>query len=398
MASMRKSLALGLCALSLAMGVALATWGPTYLARYARYLANGATLVNMSWDANRATLPGGNAPLPPTLSPADAGIDSQALELAASYASERNTTSLLVLRRGHRVFERYFDDQREDSAVDVGEWNQLLVALSVGVAVGARQIALVDEPVANYVEEWRAGDQSAITLRYLLENSSGLAAAPPSSWPWSDSVRDRLGPNLRERALARTVQAAPGRVREVQAADAIVAALLVERATKTPYLQYLSKTLWQPIGAADAEVWLDGAKGQPRADCCLRTRAADWLRIGELLASDGVYQGEQILPPGWVRQMATAGNTPQARGWFVHFDGEYAARDLFRAEASGQQRIWVIPSLQLAIVRTGREPDAAKGWDDATIPDLIARGTRGFVGRVAPADDKNDPSHYAPRH
>jgi CubicO group peptidase (beta-lactamase class C family) len=398
MSSMRKPLVLVLCALLLVCGIALAMLGPGYLGRYTRYLANGATLDGLTWDAHRATLQGGNAPLPPTLSPANAGIDAQALELAARYAGDRNTTSLLVLRRGHRVFERYFGDLHENSTIDVGEWNQLLVALGVGIAVEERKIALVDEPVANYIEEWRTGDKAAITLRHLLENTSGLATPPQSVFPWSDSVRERLGPNLRERALARAAQSAPGRVRQVQTADATIAALLVERATQTPYLQYLSKTLWRPIGAADAEVWLDGANGQPRVDCCLRTHVADWLRVGELLAADGVYQGEQILPPGWVRQMAAPGSTPQAVGWFIRTDGEYAARDLYRVEASGRQRIWVIPSLQLAIVRTGREPDSAAGWDDATIPDLIARGTSGFIGRAAPADDKNDPSRYAPRH
>ena len=40
-----------------------------------------------------------------------------------------------------------------------------------------------------------------------------------------------------------------------------------------------------------------------RASCCLRARRGDWMRIAELLVSDGHFQGEQVLPPGWVKSM-----------------------------------------------------------------------------------------------
>ena len=47
-----------------------------------------------------------------------------------------------------------------------------------------------------------------------------------------------------------------------------------------------------------------------------------------------------------------------------------------RLEASGRQRLWMVPSLKLVILRVGDEPPASEGWDEAMIPDSIIRGTR----------------------
>ncbi len=396
--SVRKWVVPLLVVIALLAGIVVAAGGMNAASRYVRVLANDGSLVGVQWDTHRVTLRGGNAPLQPELSPQDAGIDAAALELAAQYAADRNSSALLVMRRGHRVFERYFAEASAEDRVDVGEWSQVLVALSVGAAVGDRKIALIDEPAANYLPEWRGSTHASISLRHLLENTSGLRPAERSLWPRSLWMQDRIAPDLRSRVLARGVSGTPGRTRVPQPADATLAALVVERATGTPYLEYLSTAVWQRLGAADAEVWLDGPAGHARVDCCLRSRAADWLRVAELLVQDGVYQGEQIVPPGWVPQMLGAASAPPAEGWFIRRDGDYAARDVYRVEAGGEQRIWLIPSLQLAIVRTGRAPAPDRGWDDATIPDLIARATTGFVPRAAPAGSEADPSLYAPRH
>ena len=62
--------------------------------------------------------------------------------------------------------------------------------------------------------------------------------------------------------------------------------------------------------------------------------------------------------------------------------------------ADGTQRLWVVPSLRLVILRVGDAPDEADGWDEVMIPDSIIRGTSGWQPRSV--GEGLDPKKFAP--
>jgi hypothetical protein len=83
-----------------------------------------------------------------------------------------------------------------------------------------------------------------------------------------------------------------------------------------------------------------------------------------------------------------------ARGYYTRVDGAFATHDVARLEAEGRQRLWIVPSLRLTILRVGGEPPKDRGWDEATIPDAIIRGTAGWQPRSA--GEGVDPNKFAP--
>jgi hypothetical protein len=108
-----------------------------------------------------------------------------------------------------------------------------------------------------------------------------------------------------------------------------------------------------------------------------------------------VFEGNQLFPPAYADLLVTETHKDSPRAVFMRADGQFAARDLVWLAASGKQRMWMVPSLKLVILRIGDEPPAAEGWDEAMIPDNIMRGLRGWL----PANDgdgKVDPKNYAP--
>ena len=63
-----------------------------------------------------------------------------------------------------------------------------------------------------------------------------------------------------------------------------------------------------------------------------------------------------------------------------------SARDLFAVQGAGGNRLWLVPSLQIAILRTapaGRDAD----WNDSRIPNLIIRGARDYLPSAQPGAD-----------
>jgi CubicO group peptidase (beta-lactamase class C family) len=351
---------------------------------------------------------GGNGPAPPRVAPDQEKLSRDALEQAAQFAAEQDSTALIVGRHGHIVFERYWDGANADTVMDAGPFNATLTALAFGAAMADRKIALAAEPVANYIESFRDSPRSGITLEDLLRMTSGLGPnAEKGSSPGAMSTREQLSRDIRNECLERDPAAAPGIRWLVQPCDAQLLAHIIERATGDAYATYLSRSLWKPIGASDAELMLDHPGGTAHASCCLRARLGDWMRVGQVLANDGKFEGEQVLPPGWVRSMGTPADSKTPFGYQVWLgrpfvpggeaSEQYAADDLLYLRGNGRTRLWIVPSLSLIILRVGTNDDDDARWDDSRIPNLIIRGASDFVPK-APKTGAADLSNLVPNH
>jgi CubicO group peptidase (beta-lactamase class C family) len=359
---------------------------------YAWTLVSGSSDLPLSFYQPRELVAGGNAAPAPRVAPQLESLDPRALEQAAGYAAEHDSRALIVTRHGHIVFERYWHATGFDTLEDSQSLAPVLSALLAGIAIGDHRIGWPDEPVGNFLEQWRNDPRGAITVRNLMQSSSGLAPA---------SGRARFATGLAAARLRQPLSGRPGESWAEQPADAQLLAMIIEHATGQRYGQYLSGALWRRIGAADAWLWLDQAGGLAHADCCFIARQGDWIRVGELLVNNGRYQGDEIVPPGWVGQMLRPAKGNAAYGSYVRVAAAqgavepYAARDVFLVEGSGH-RLWLVPSMQLVVLRTGPALRAGSGWDDSRIPNLVIRGARDYV--PARAQPGADLSTLVPNH
>src|SRR5688572_24903852 len=105
---------------------------------------------------------GSNGPAPPRVPAQEERLDPASLQAAVDYAAGQDTTALIVGRHGHIVFEHYWDDTTFDTVIDAGAFNATLTALMVGLAMDDRKIALVAEPVANYIESFSSGGRETL--------------------------------------------------------------------------------------------------------------------------------------------------------------------------------------------------------------------------------------------
>ncbi len=346
--------------------------GPSLWTAYLQALSRRSAVIYQPRD----TIAGGHQPAAPRVLPGSELLDARALEEAARYAGDHGAQALIVSRHDHIVFERYWRGTSFGTFIDAGALTPLLVALATGNAISHRRIGWPDEPLGVILPEWADDPRGAITVRDLLRFSSGLATAGSGDNPL----------DLAASLMTRPLTAPPGSRRLEQPSDPQLMALVLERATRERYARFVSETIWRPIGAGDAWMWLDHPGGAAHADCCMISQQGDWIRIGELLLRDGNYRGDELMRPGWVAAMRSPGKNAPDFGMFVRVAGRpapgretYAARDAFVAGGAEGNRLWIVPSMGIVILRTGSATTGEPGWDDARIPNLVIRGARDFL-------------------
>jgi CubicO group peptidase (beta-lactamase class C family) len=345
------------------------------------------------WYQPRERVLGADQPVAPRVSAELESLDPRSLAEAAAYAAAQGSLALIVTRHDHIVLERYWQGSSFDTLLDAQAFTRLLTALATGVAVSHRRIGWPDEPIGYIVRELSRDRRSAITIRNLMQLASGLEPPPPSRVPWGAAARALYGTDIAGAALARPLTGVPGESWAQQSADPQLLALALERATGERYASYLSEVLWRRIGAGDAWLYLDRPAGAAHADCCMLARQGDWIRVAELLLGDGNYRGYEIIRPGWVKAMRLPARANHDYGAYLRLSAAaagakqaYVAPDTYAVDNEGGNRLWLIPSLEIAVLCTAARPRGAD-FDDARIPNLIVGGARDFVPSAARPGD-----------
>ena len=93
---------------------------------------------------------------------------------AVTRARNAGSRALLVMHRGRLQLERYFGADEADTLLPAGLVARPLAAMALGVALAEGRIGSLDVPVARYLHEWDGEARGPITLRQLLEDTSGL--------------------------------------------------------------------------------------------------------------------------------------------------------------------------------------------------------------------------------
>jgi CubicO group peptidase (beta-lactamase class C family) len=267
-----------------------------------------------------------------------------------------------------------------------------VLAMVVGLAIAEGHINSVDDSASLYLTEWANDERREITIRQMLQQSSGINFATFGINPLGGFFQLMLGDDVTPAALDLPQEVPAGSRFDYNSAIPQNMGLLIQRATGQRYADYLSAALWQKLGIPDAFLVLDSEeKRMPRTSCCLDATARSWLRLGLLHLDQGRVGNRQVIPAQWMRDIVTPSEHNPNYGYFTWLGNRYdeyryynrktstrvfhsepfAAPDVAFFDGFGGQRVYIIPSQRLVIVRTGRITPA---WDDAYLPNTIIRG------------------------
>lgn len=366
------------------------------LEAYRRGPAEGTVRGGLARYDTLEPVPGAADPQPlPTR--AASTISPRAIEAARDYARSVNSSAFMVWHRGALVEETYFGDVRRSSPIVSRSLAKPITAVAIGRALAEGYIESLDQPVADFVTEWADSDKAEIRVRHLLDMRSGLLPQGFSDDPLSIFSLTYLHPHHEDFLIQHyPLTHPPGTRYEYSNATSELVAVLIERATGRRYHDWVSEAVLELLGSPGGSVWVNRPGGVAHAGCCILLPAEAWMRLGVLLLQDGVWEGRRLLAPGYVHEMRTptvhnphagmgvfvAGPYKEFRGSF-HPDIErsrawhsepYLAADTFLFDGYGNQVVYVVPSYDLVILRTGGSPPKEPRWDNAFLPNTIIRG------------------------
>lgn len=221
------------------------------------------------------------------------------------YNKETQSTAFLVFKGDEILFEKYWDGHTDKTVSNSFSAAKTVIALLVGVAIEEGKIKSLDDPIGDYIPEFQEGDRSIITVRNLLNMSSGLDWTESGKNPLSNNAESYYGTDLYGLVTRQKLIRKPGKDFIYQSGNSQLLGFIIKKATGKSISEYCSEKIWSKIGMESNAFWsLDKKDGDEKAFCCLYATARDFGRIGKLILRKGKFGNEQIVPEWFMTEMA----------------------------------------------------------------------------------------------
>ncbi|SHM32185.1 hypothetical protein SAMN05443432_106147 [Roseovarius litoreus] len=260
-----------------------------------------------------------------------------------AWIEARAVTSLMVLHEGRVVHESYhLGTGPEDRRISWSLSKSYLSAL-FGLLVEDGTIASLDVPVTRYDPRLIGGAYDGVTIRQVLQMTSGVEFDEDYLDYHSDINRMgrvlALGGTMDGFAAGLMARAAqPGELWEYVSIDTHVLGMVVRGATGRDIPDLLTERILAPLGLEDAPYYLSDGEGVAFVLGGLNMRTRDHARFGLMYEQMGVYEGRQVVPADWVR-LSTRASAPTQPGkigygyqWWIPVgapDGVFMARGIY---------------------------------------------------------------------
>ncbi len=284
-------------------------------------------------------------------------IDTASLSEFKSYG----TTSFLVVQNNKILHEEYWDGTSDTTHSNSFSVAKSIVSLLIGCLLEEGKIKSLEQPVSDFLPEFKNTSGYILTIKDLLTMSSGIEWDEMYSSLFSETTKAYYGNQLSEQVLSLKVTEEPGKKFNYQSCDAQILGLIVGKASGKTVSAYASERLWKPLGAEQEAFWsLDRKDGVEKTYCCFNSTARDFARIGQMVLDSGRYNNVQIVPKTYIAETTSPATFLRDENndscyyygyqfWLTNHKGH----QVIYARGILGQYIFIVPSLNAVIVRLG---------------------------------------------
>lgn len=319
-------------------------------------------------------------PLGNILPSKNTGIDTVRLaeiseRLIRDNAYNGNAFAFIVLHKGVPVAEAYKPEFNQKTRLLSWSMAKSFINAMVGVLVKQGKMD-INQPAG--LDDWKGDERSKITLNDLLQMQSGLK--------WNEDYGNRSDVTLMlhcendmsRYAFDRPVAYQTGTHWYYSSGSTNIVSYLIRRqfATDSAYYIFANNQLFNKLGMPDVVFEVD-PMGTRVGSSYLYATARDYARFGMLFLNDGVFNGERILPDGWVKYTTTAAAASDGvYGSFFWLNRSKrlpsAPEDMYACDGHDGQHIYILPTQELVVVVLGYSPTSKGGMDtDRLLKDIL---------------------------
>jgi CubicO group peptidase (beta-lactamase class C family) len=291
--------------------------------------------------------------------PEQQGMDSELLADAVDFIRKENfkVHSMMVTRNGYIVADTYFHPFSPGSTHDMASCTKSFSSTLIGIAMRKSYIKDVNQPVLDFFSERAVSNvderKKAMTLEHVLTMTSGLDChAEPNEITLFQMM---ASPDWVQFMLNLPMRDKPGTRFEYCSGGSHLLSAIIHETTGMSELVFAQLHLFGPLGISDVAWPYDSQGVNNHGWGDLHMTPHNMAKLGYLYLNNGMWDGQQLLPPDWVAT-ATSRHVPlrlrsffdgYGYQWWTDTSGFYGAR------GRGGQRIIVVPDKNMVVVFTG---------------------------------------------
>ena len=290
--------------------------------------------------------------------PEEQGMDAKILSGSdcAVKTDFEAVTSLLVVRHGYLVYEKYYQGKNKDNYTHVFSVTKSVVSALTGIAIEEKFLKGIDQKISEFYPGYLKGANSKkrdISIKNMLTMTAGLEPTDKIFYAWEGSS------DWFEYALNRPLVSNPGEKFGYNTGLTHLLGGVIAKSAKMDIKKFADQYLFGPLGITHYK-WNRDPKGNFGGGHLLNLTPRDMAKFGYLYLKGGKWQSKQVVPEKWVKESTRVQADPgdgRKYGYLWWLDKkrdkvhqkEFA---IFSAIGYGGQYITVIPELDIVVVIT----------------------------------------------
>lgn len=275
------------------------------------------------------------------------GMREALLQHIQRRAEESDSDVVYITQEGEVLLD--WTSESELPLLEIMSIGKSIIALAIGMLIDEGKIPDIDMPIFHLYPEWYQGEKQKITLRMLMNHTSGIQTIP-------DGNEISRAPDSVKLVLCAELSNLPGQKFFYNNKAVCLLSGIIQRVSEQSVDEYVKQKLFTPLGISEFG-WNRDAVGNPRSLGGVQMRTKDLYKIAQLVMDKGVWKGKKLLKEDWLEQMLTPSVESRHKCgllWWV-----YQKPLIYAAQGYLGQWLYILPEKKIIAIRqmrSGKRP------------------------------------------